>query len=224
MIPSENYGTPTPCSDSVVPQSAWNVGDSVRVSFPDNMVKYSEVLVHPLNGQKGSVSCASINGCICTVIHVAYRSPTCAKFDTIDVRIDLGPLTGTVLPFMSSWLEPVASKDVVVPKGAEKPMELGEILDTASAEPTKVDPNTKYLRKFYPKDGKIHTDENGKQYILTDVYGVLKAFNVTCQAIGHAAKKLLCAGIRGKGDKAQDLYESKIAITRAVEMHYEDQK
>jgi len=130
---------------------------------------------------------------------------------TADVRIDSGPITDVVIPNMSlEWLQPGEAKDLVIPEEA--------------VVPTAPDPKTKYLRKFYPKDGKIHTDENGRQYILTDVYGVLKAFNVTCQALGHAIKKLLCAGIRGKGDKAQDLKESQIAITRAIEMHNEDQE
>ena len=82
---------------------------------------------------------------------------------------------------------------------------------------TTPDPKTKYLRKAYPVDGQVHTDDNGHQYILIDVYTVLHAFEVASHALGHAIKKLLCAGIRGKGDKMQDLTESKVAIDRAIQ-------
>ncbi|MBN50066.1 MAG: hypothetical protein CMN85_11030 [Spongiibacteraceae bacterium] len=51
-----------------------------------------------------------------------------------------------------------------------------------------------------------------------DVYAVLDAFSVTCPARQHAIKKLLCSGIRGKGDTAQDLSEAADAISRAIQM------
>lgn len=51
-----------------------------------------------------------------------------------------------------------------------------------------------------------------------DVYAILEAFAVTCPARQHAIKKLLCSGIRGKGDTAQDLNEARDAIDRAVQM------
>lgn len=41
--------------------------------------------------------------------------------------------------------------------------------------------------------------------LQVDVYSVIDAFNVTCPARQHALKKLLCAGIRGKGDELDDL-------------------
>ena len=49
---------------------------------------------------------------------------------------------------------------------------------------------------------------------IVDVYRVLKAFAVMCQARGHAIKKLLCAGLRGKGDEFSDVVE---AIDAAIE-------
>lgn len=52
-----------------------------------------------------------------------------------------------------------------------------------------------------------------------DVYAVLDAFAVVCPARQHAIKKLLCSGIRGKGDTLQDLKEARDAITRAIQMH-----
>lgn len=51
-----------------------------------------------------------------------------------------------------------------------------------------------------------------------DVYAVLVAFNVTCPATAHAIKKLLCAGLRGKGDKRTDLEGALAAVQRALEL------
>lgn len=66
---------------------------------------------------------------------------------------------------------------------------------------------SKYLRD-------IPCTINGK----IDVYSVLDAFLVTCPARQHAVKKLLCSGIRGKGDVLQDLKEARDAIIRAIQM------
>lgn len=51
-----------------------------------------------------------------------------------------------------------------------------------------------------------------------DVYAVLETFDVTCPARQHAIKKLLCSGLRGKGDIVQDLREARDAIDRAIQM------
>lgn len=51
-----------------------------------------------------------------------------------------------------------------------------------------------------------------------DVYAVLIAFDVRCPARQHAIKKLLCSGIRGKGDCLQDLREARDAIDRAIQI------
>lgn len=59
---------------------------------------------------------------------------------------------------------------------------------------------------------------DGKSAVIADVYSVLVAFDVTCPAIQHAIKKLLCAGIRGKGDRVQDLVEARDAINRAIDL------
>ena len=64
----------------------------------------------------------------------------------------------------------------------------------------------KYLRQIHLIEGRA------------DVYAVLDAFAVTCPARQHAIKKLLCAGLRGKGDELQDLREARDAVDRAVEM------
>lgn len=66
----------------------------------------------------------------------------------------------------------------------------------------------KYLRKVVgaTPDGRI------------DVYAVLATFGVTCPARQHAVKKLLCAGLRGKADEAQDVREAGDAIARALQL------
>lgn len=69
---------------------------------------------------------------------------------------------------------------------------------------------SKYLRK-------IVTTDSG----CVDVYAVLLAFNVTCPARQHAIKKLLCSGIRGKGDELQDLQEAHDAVDRAIQLNNE---
>ena len=69
----------------------------------------------------------------------------------------------------------------------------------------------KYLRRIDPADG------TGDP-ILVDVYAVLTAFGVTCPAVGHAVKKLLAAGRRGKGSAADDLRGALAAVSRAVEL------
>lgn len=65
---------------------------------------------------------------------------------------------------------------------------------------------SKYLRSINTIGGNV------------DVYAVLEAFAVTCPARQHAIKKLLCAGLRGKGDSVQDLKEAADAVDRAVQM------
>lgn len=50
-----------------------------------------------------------------------------------------------------------------------------------------------------------------------DVYSVLTAFQVTIPGLQHAVKKLLCAGIRSKATRLQDLQEARDALDRAIE-------
>lgn len=68
----------------------------------------------------------------------------------------------------------------------------------------------KYIRKIYS------AVEPGS-FVEADVYEVIDAFNVTCPAIAHAVKKLLCSGVRNKGTRLQDLEETLEALYRAVE-------
>ncbi len=79
----------------------------------------------------------------------------------------------------------------------------------------------KYLRRIDLIGEPIRMHVSGSPmmvYGFVDVYAVLKAFDVTCPARAHAIKKLLCAGLRDKGDTLQDLREAGDAISRAIEI------
>lgn len=54
--------------------------------------------------------------------------------------------------------------------------------------------------------------------VAVDVYAVLKAFDVTCPARQHCIKKLLCAGLRGKGSQLDDLKGAMAALNRAIDL------
>lgn len=54
--------------------------------------------------------------------------------------------------------------------------------------------------------------------VTTDVYRVQDAFQVNDPGMVHALKKILCAGIRGKGDSLQDKQEAIDAIQASIEM------
>ena len=55
-----------------------------------------------------------------------------------------------------------------------------------------------------------------------DVYRVLVLFDVRSHAVGHAVKKLLCAGKRGAKGYRQDLIEAKASIDRELAMMDEE--
>lgn len=56
---------------------------------------------------------------------------------------------------------------------------------------------------------------------IVDVYDVLRAFDVTCPALQHAAKKILAPGQRGHKDRLTDLKEALQSVQRAIEMEME---
>lgn len=78
----------------------------------------------------------------------------------------------------------------------------------------------KYLRWVQSPDGTDIIVDPKNEFIKfqVDIYSVLEAYKVTCQPTGHAIKKLLCAGSRGKGDRLADLVGAKAAIQRAIEL------
>lgn len=57
----------------------------------------------------------------------------------------------------------------------------------------------------------------GGKVVTTDVYRVLNAFNVHQPGLQHAIKKLLCAGLRGKGNQVQDLTEAIDAVKATID-------
>lgn len=59
-------------------------------------------------------------------------------------------------------------------------------------------------------------DRTGVELGVIDVYCVIDAFEIKAPALHHATKKILCAGIRGKGDEEQDLREAIQAIERRL--------
>ena len=73
----------------------------------------------------------------------------------------------------------------------------------------------KYLRLLAGFDD---IDHETPRKVMTDVYAVLEAFSVTCPAVAHCVKKLLCAGQRGKGSALDDLIGAEAALSRAVEL------
>jgi len=54
--------------------------------------------------------------------------------------------------------------------------------------------------------------------VTVDVYDVLRAFGVSCPALQHAIKKLLCAGMRGGKSAEQDIEEAILSCRRAIEL------
>ena len=71
-----------------------------------------------------------------------------------------------------------------------------------------MDPNSKYNRAVVGLDGV-------KTYI--DVYRTLVAFDIKEPELQHSLKKLLCLGIRGKGDYNQDLDEVILGLEKLKE-------
>lgn len=69
----------------------------------------------------------------------------------------------------------------------------------------------KYLRVIY-------SALDGDTSIEVDVYEILEAFPQPDHPSGHAIKKLLCAGDRGKGTRLQDLIGAMAALNRAIEL------
>lgn len=80
---------------------------------------------------------------------------------------------------------------------------------------------SKYHRQIRDIKGRqcMVFDSEREEYMgaVIDVYNVLDAFDVRKPALQHGSKKMLCAGIRGKGDLLQDLIEARDAVTRQID-------
>lgn len=55
-----------------------------------------------------------------------------------------------------------------------------------------------------------------------DIYRILQIYEVDDHALGHAIKKLLCAGKRGNKNKYQDVVEAIKSLDRWLDMKRED--
>jgi hypothetical protein len=75
----------------------------------------------------------------------------------------------------------------------------------------------KYHREIF---GLRTKSENGgcPPSVVVDVYRVLDAFEVEDPGCQHAAKKILCRGIRGKGGVLQDTLEAIDALIESARM------
>lgn len=71
-----------------------------------------------------------------------------------------------------------------------------------------LNPENKYNRNVTGLDG-IKT--------TIDIYRVLVAFDIKAPEIQHAVKKILCAGIRGKGNETQDIEEAVLSLQKYQE-------
>jgi len=64
-----------------------------------------------------------------------------------------------------------------------------------------------------------YTDDHGvRHFAVLDLYDVMRAWGVDCQALGHACKKVLQAGQRGHKSRRDDLEEAIVSIRRAIEL------
>ena len=77
-----------------------------------------------------------------------------------------------------------------------------------------IDRGSKYHRTIRQT---LQGDTHGHA-ITVDVYDVLQAFGVSCPALQHAVKKLLCAGLRGAKSAEQDIEEAANSCRRAIEL------
>jgi hypothetical protein len=67
-----------------------------------------------------------------------------------------------------------------------------------------------------------HYKKDISKYKILDIYRLLKLYNVTDQALGHAVKKLLCPGGRGQKSTKQDIIEARDTLNRWIELDDED--
>ena len=85
----------------------------------------------------------------------------------------------------------------------------------AASQPT---PTTDRGNKYHRTITQTLPGDTHGLSVAVDVYDVLQAFGVTCPALQHAVKKLLCAGLRGSKSAEQDIDEAANSCRRAIEL------
>jgi hypothetical protein len=113
---------------------------------------------------------------------------------------------GTEVGYFKAWRD----RDVQFCRPAKPAVE--PVLEQSPAPTT--DRGSKYHRTITQT---LAGDTHGCS-VTIDVYDVLKAFGVTCPALQHAIKKLLCAGLRGGKSAEQDISEAANSCQRAIEL------
>jgi len=88
----------------------------------------------------------------------------------------------------------------------------------AGSEYYNQDYETEELKGSYLKSSKSNKYIRSCKGVDMDVYDVLIAFDVTCPAMAHAIKKMLCSGLRGYKDTVQDKEEAIASIKRSIEL------
>ena len=82
-------------------------------------------------------------------------------------------------------------------------------------------------KKYWRTIHSIPKGDGTHDSCVIDTYCIGNAYEVTCMARQHALKKLLCAGLRGKGDELADLIEAGEALQRSIDevrRKYEEEK
>jgi len=128
--------------------------------------------------------------------------------DTIRVEYSDGNISDLCTDFFIEKFEKVDTEDNMA--ATDKVSEKSSGPDNLVVLNTSDHGRSKYLRTI--------KDINSNVFVTVDVYSVLEAFGVTCPARQHLIKKILCTGIRGKGDSLQDLKEAQVALERAIKL------
>ncbi len=99
--------------------------------------------------------------------------------------------------------------------GIHRERKSGPMSDEIQTTDIKNHEGKKYLRTIHSA---VANSDGNHDSIEIDVYCVIEAFDRACPAVQHALKKLLCTGLRGKGDGLADLIGARAAIDRAIEL------
>jgi hypothetical protein len=76
-----------------------------------------------------------------------------------------------------------------------------------------------YTESVVPPKYRLILTERHQKLGFIDIYDILELTGVADKELDHAAKKILCSGRRGKGDKRQDVTEAIVALQRFLERH-----